>query len=169
MSGSVGAGYANNNLLFTVAGKTILTTTLGANGEASASLPATVSSINLKPLSLGRAECTGAVSVTPPSKYGVLNLEIWKLTVFKSPVEITNEDSDGALEKLFWWYLETATTVSGTQTCAGLVNNTFNYDLNLQTGWNLVLEHLEEEPSGERNTKFSTVSVLPEGTRWGSN
>jgi hypothetical protein len=61
------------------------------------------------------------------------------------------------------------TTVSGTQSCAGLVDNTFKYDLNLQTGWNLVLEHEEVEPTGERNTKFSTVSAAPNGTRWGSN
>jgi hypothetical protein len=169
LSGSVGAGFANNSLLLTVGGQTILTTTLGANGEATATLPTTVASNALKSLNPARADCTGTLTVTPPRKYGVLSLEIWKLPVFKSPVEITNEDSDGSLEKLFWWYLEAATTVSGTQTCAGLVNNTFKYDLNLQAGWNLVLEHVEEEPTGERDTKFSTVSAVPEGTRWGSN
>ncbi len=169
LSGSVGAGFANNSLLLKVGGQTILTTLLGTNGEATATLPATVTLSALKSLSPARADCTGALSFASPSKYGVLSLEIWKLSTFKSPVEITNEDSDGSLEKISWWYLETATTVSGTQACAGLVNNTFKYDLNLQAGWNLVLEHVEEEPTGDRDTKFSTVSTVPEGTRWGSN
>ncbi len=170
LSGSVGAAFANNSLHLTVGGQTILSTPLGANGEVTASLPTTVSSSLLKPLNPARADCTGVITVTPPaSKYGALNLEIWNKTVFKSPVEITNEDSDGSLEKLSWWYLEAATTVVGTQTCAGLVDNTFKYDLNLHPGWNLVLEHEEDLPTGERNTKFGSVNTAPNGTRWGSN
>jgi hypothetical protein len=170
LSGSLGAAFANNSLHLTVGGQTILNTALGVNGEVTASLPAAVATSALKVLNPARADCTGVITLTPTtSKYGALSLEIWNKTVFKSPVEITNEDSDGSLEKLSWWYLELPTTVSGTQSCAGLVDNTFKYDLNLQTGWNLVLEHEEVEPTGERNTKFSTVSAAPNGTRWGSN
>ncbi len=170
LSGSVGAAFANNSLRLTVAGQTILTAPLGANGEVTATLPITVAASTLKPLSPARANCVGVLTVTPASsKYGLLSLEIWNKTTFKSPVEITNEDSDGSLEKLSWWYLEAATTVSGTQTCAGLVDNTFKYDLTLHTGWNLILEHQEDAPTGERNTKFSSVNTAPNGTRWGSN
>ncbi len=170
LSGSVGTAFANNSLHLTVAGQTILSTPLGANGEVTASLPATIATSALKPLNPARADCTGVIAVTPASsKYGLLSLEIWNKTTFKSPVEITNEDSDGSLEKLSWWYLEAATTVSGTQTCAGLVDNTFKYDLTLHTGWNLILEHQEDLPTGERNTKFSSVNTAPNGTRWGSN
>ena len=170
LSGSLGTAFANNSLLFTVGGQTILTAPLGANGEVTASLPATVTTSALKPLNPARAGCSGVITLTrPSSKYGALSLEIWNKTVFKSPVEITNEDSDGSLEKLSWWYLEAATTVTGTQTCAGLVDNTFKYDLNLHTGWNLILEHEQDAPTGERNTKFSSVNTAPNGTRWGSN
>ena len=170
LSGSVGAGFANQSLRLMIDTKKIATVTIGAAGEVSTTLPATVAVAALKPLDLTRTGCTGTLNIAPASsKYGELTLEIWNLATFKSPVAITNEDSNGASETLSWWYLETATTISGTQACPGLVNNTFKYDLTLHVGWNLVLEHLKEQPSGERNTKVGTVSTAPDGTRWGTN
>lgn len=170
LSGSVGGVFANATLRLMIGSLKQASNALNANGDVTASLPATVPASALKTLNPARPDCTGALTVTPAtSKYGVLSLEIWDKTVFKSPVEITNEDSDGSLEKLSWWYLEMATTINGTQTCPGLVDNTFKYNLSLNAGWNLVLDHEEEHPSGERNTKFSIVSKVPDGTRWGTN
>lgn len=169
LNGTVGSGFANQTLKLKLGSTQIGSITLGAGGEANTALPATVSAGALAALNPTRTACTGALSVTPASRFGVLSLEVWDGSKFKSGVEISNEDSDGSLEKLYWWYLNQDAAVSGTQVCSGEVNRTFKYNLALKAGWNLVLEHEEEDPSGDRDTKYSLVSKVPEGTRWGTN
>lgn len=169
LNGTVGSGFASKTLKLKVGSTQIGSITLGAGGEVSTALPGTVPASALVALNLARAACTGGLSVTPASKFGALSLEVWDGSKFKSGVDITNEDSDGSLEKLYWWYLNQDATVSGTQSCSGEVNRTFKYNLALKAGWNLVLEHEEEDPSGDRDTKYSAVTKVPDGTRWGTN
>lgn len=170
LRGTVGAGFAGNSLRLKVGSTQIGTAiTLGAGGEAVVPLPAPVAPTALTALNPTRAACAGTLSVTPASRFGVLSLEVWSGSRFRSAVEISNEDSDGSLEKLYWWYLNQDATVSGTQSCAGEVSRTFKYNLALRAGWNLVLEHEEEDPSGDRDTKYSLVTKVPDGTRWGTN
>lgn len=169
LSGSVGSAFAQNSLRLKVANQQIAQLTLGANGEVSTPLPSPVSSSLLSPLSLTRAVCTGTITVSPASKYGALQIEVWNQSTFRTPVEITHEDSDGALEKISWWYLETATTVNGTQTCSGQVNRTLKYNVALLAGWNLLIEREEEQPSGERVSTFKVATTVPDGTAWGTN
>lgn len=169
LSGTVGSGFANQTLKLKVGSTQIGSITLGAGGEASTALPGTVAASALVALNPSRTACTGSLTVTPASRFGVLSLEVWDGSKFRSGVEISNEDSDGSLEKLYWWYLNQDAAVSGTQVCSGEVNRTFKYNLALKAGWNLVLEHEEEDPSGDRDTKYSTVTKVPDGTRWGTN
>ncbi len=169
LSGSVGSAFANKTLRLKVGSTQIATATLGASGEVTTTLPATVSAGALVALNPSRPACSGSLSVSPASKFGVLSLEVWDGAKFQNSVSITNTDSNGALETLQWWYLAQDTTVSGTQACSGQINRTFKYNLSLKAGWNLVLEHEEEEPSGDRNTKYSLITKVPDGTRWGTN
>lgn len=169
LSGSVGAGLANHTLRLKVGSTQIGSATTGAGGEVSVGLPASVAVGALVSLNPSRSGCTGSLTVSPASNFGVLSLEVWEGAKFKSAVEITNEDSDGSLEKLSWWYLSQDATVSGTQACAGQINRTFKYTLTLKAGWNLILEHEEEDPSGDRDTKYSVVTKVPHGTQWGTN
>ncbi|MCX7782965.1 MAG: hypothetical protein N2318_04905 [Meiothermus sp.] len=169
LSGSVGGGFANHTLRLKVGSTQIGSVPLGPGGEVTTNLPASVAAGALANLPPSRPGCTGNLTVSPASNFGVLSLEVWDGTKFKSSVEITNEDSDGSLEKLYWWYLSQDATVSGTQVCSGQINRSFKYNLTLKAGWNLILEHEEEDPSGDRDTKYSVVTKVPDGTQWGTN
>ena len=169
LSGLVDRSFANKSVRVSVGSQQIASVTVGAAGDVFATLPATLPANKLTPLNVTRAACGGSINVSPSQKFGVLNLNVWDANTFKSVIEISNEESDGALEKIYWWYLEADTTVSGTQTCVGEINRTFKYNLALKIGWNLVLEHEQEDPSGDRDTKYSVINQIPVGTRWGTN
>jgi hypothetical protein len=168
LSGSL--GVASSSLRLLVGKQNLAEATANPQGEVSVNLPAVPNSA-LEVINLNRAGCTGTVTVAPAgSLYGELQLEVWNQGVFKSPLDVSNEDSDGALETISWWYVPVAMTLNGTQSCSAQVNRTVKYNnLALQQGWNLLIEREEENVSGERTITLKTAEKVPDGTAWGTN
>ncbi|MEY4530007.1 MAG: hypothetical protein RLZZ156_728, partial [Deinococcota bacterium] len=117
---------------------------IAANGDFSLALPNSLDPSLFIPLSFDDPDCTGLVNYSNPNAAGTpLDLEISDAQgqYITTPIPIFVDNVNNEKVEFAWWFLDSATNISGQQTCTDtttgeIANVTFS--LTLQAGWNLI-------------------------------
>ena len=117
---------------------------IASNGDFSLALPSSLDPSLFIPLSFDDPDCTGTVSYSNPNAAGTpVDLEISDAQgqYITTPVPIFVDNVANEKVEFAWWFLDSATNVSGQQTCTDTTTGEIvkvGFSLNLQAGWNLI-------------------------------
>jgi hypothetical protein len=135
-----------------------------ANGNFDLTLPAQIETSYLEPLTGLNTDCSNGLTLSDANaQYGEL-----VAAAAKGAMRLGEARALGYAHEINWWFLDRAVTVSGQQVCTvgtapNTATRTFNFDLTLSAGWNLIVSS-QTSKSGDAVTVRG--GTIPPGTRW---